>query len=97
MITVIHFCKLLNIESTKIESSVIIWWHLALLIQKKKTQSCKKTKKIAGWYIWVVCRRLGELLRQEEERVRTMKMEGHAIYLLYVQQGRDAKISKQVR
>jgi len=45
----------------------------------------------------VVCRRLGELLRQEEERVRTMKMEGHAIYLLYVQQGRDAKISKQVR
>jgi len=43
-----------------------------------------------------MCRRLGELLRQEQERVRQMKLEGHEVYLQYVQQGRDAKISKQV-
>jgi len=55
MITVIHFCKLLNIESTKIESSVIIWWHLALLIQKKKPRVAKKPKKLlAGIFEWCV-------------------------------------------
>ena len=47
--------------------------------------------------VWKSCRRLGELLRQEQERVRAMKMEGHAIYQQYVQQGHDAKISKQVK
>ena len=47
--------------------------------------------------VWKTFRRLGELLRQEQERLRAMKMEGHAVYLQYVQQGRDAKISKQVR
>jgi len=42
------------------------------------------------------CRRLGELLRQEQERLRRMKLEGHEVYLQYVQQGHDAKIAKQV-
>jgi len=44
-----------------------------------------------------MCRRLGELLRQEQERLHQMKVEGHAIYLQYVQQGNEAKTSKQVR
>ena len=43
-----------------------------------------------------MCRRLGELLRQELERQRKMKMEGHTVYLEYVQRGQDAKVSKQV-
>jgi len=46
--------------------------------------------------VFKMCRRLGELLRQEQERLRAMESEGHGLYLLYVQQGRDAKISKQV-
>ena len=47
--------------------------------------------------VWKTCRRLGELLRQEQERLRAMMMEGHTIYREYAQQGQDAKISKQVR
>jgi len=43
-----------------------------------------------------MCRRLGELLRQEEERLHKMKLEGHALYIEYVQQGHDAKLLKQV-
>jgi len=43
-----------------------------------------------------LCRRLGELLRQEQDRVQKMKMEGHRVYQEYVQHGKDAKVSKQV-
>lgn len=43
------------------------------------------------------CLRLGELLRLERERVEKMKLEGHRVYLEYVQRGQDAKISKQAR
>jgi len=50
--------------------------------------SCKNVCK--------TCRRLGELLRQEQERLHKMKMEGHTIYMEYAQKGRDAKVIKQV-
>lgn len=43
------------------------------------------------------CLRLGELLRQEQERLHKMKMEGHTIYMEYAQKGRDAKVIKQAR
>ena len=40
---------------------------------------------------------LGQQLKEEEERLHQLKLEGHEVFQEYVQQGKEAIASKQAR
>jgi hypothetical protein len=42
-------------------------------------------------------RELGQQLKEEEDRLHKLKLEGYEVYQDYVKQGTEARIAKQVR